>query len=84
MPEDYTYETAGFDEFMSRSIDEQSIASLDAPSPLTVQAAVQAGGGGGEAFDGDILKLGNIEINGLLDQIRIYEGNNIRVLIGKF
>lgn len=82
MAEEYSYSDSGYDDFMSRSIEGATAANLD-----------QSTSGGGSSrqlnFDaaqvsgslGDILKVGNVLINGQRGRITIEDdsGNTVAI-----
>lgn len=77
---EYSYIDAGFDSFLSRSIDNLSQVNLDSQGPVSTQfradSAVVSG-----SF-GDTLRLGNIKLNGVPGNIVINDGNNDFLLMG--
>lgn len=81
----YSYENAGFDGFLQRSIDSAAGTALDSQS---------TGGGGSKQLDldrmqatgsfGDSIRVGNIQIDGVGGKISIYDENSDEVVrIGK-
>jgi hypothetical protein len=85
LDKNYSYEQAGFDSFLNRSIDNQGLANLDDTSGGNVAAnrtlnfdQAQVGGS-----LGDKLTIGNITLDGVEGQIQVSDGNNVRVIIGK-
>lgn len=86
MKEDnYTYLDAGFNRFFRRSI-------ASNPEAMTLRNSAMGGGSGNRelAFDrlavsgqlGDILKIGNVYMDGRKGQITVSDGERVRVLIG--
>lgn len=71
MQEDYTWETAGFDSFLSRSVDNLSQANLDAQGPVSTQLKYDAAQVTGAL--GNIFKVGNIKINGVKGVISVLD-----------
>lgn len=77
---DYSYLDAGFDPFLSRSIDNLSQVNLDSQGPATTQIAYDRSGVSGSL--GNILQIGKIQIDGVKGRISVYDdsGNeNIRI-----
>lgn len=79
---DYDYEKAGFDGFLSRSIDEVSQVNLDAAGPNSRQLRYDSAQISGML--GDKFQVGNILIDGVNGRIDIVEGKtgNVVVRIG--
>jgi len=93
--ESYSYTNAGFDDFMSRSLDDKHVdqlghsvtgvggATLESPSVGVSGGTVISSSKITEGI-GNILRLGRIEINGVETKIKIYDTNgNINVLLGE-
>lgn len=63
-PDDYDYNAAGFDNFMSRSVDNNSQINLDSPAPpnnATAFDRTQVGGTIGDIFrTGDVGQTGDL------------------------
>ena len=78
--EPYDYSTAGFDSFLSRSIDNLSQANLDSQGPVSTQIRFDSAQISGAL--GDTLKIGNISLNGAQKNIILSDGNVDRILIG--
>ena len=79
MNEDYDYTAAGFDAFLSRSIDNLSQVNLDSVGPMTTSVRYDSTQVSG--MIGDTLQLGAVNIN--KKNITVSDGNNTRVLIGE-
>lgn len=77
----YDYGTAGFDGFLSRSIDDLSQVTLDSPGPQSNTVAYDRTQVSGTL--GDTLRIGNIYLNGADENIILSDGNNNRLLIGR-
>ena len=77
---DYTYESAGFDPFLSRSIDNLNQTNLDSTGPastaLTFDRAQVSG------LLGDKLRIGVILLDGTTGRIVVADENTNRVLLG--
>jgi hypothetical protein len=74
--EPYSYITAGFDDFLTRSID----VGVGSTEPLSRQIAFDRTQVSG--FLGDTLQLGKISLNGSQGNIIMNDGNNDVLLIG--
>lgn len=78
---DYDYESAGFDSFLTRSIDSQS-------GNLTLASSEDIGYSRQVNYDqnqvtgslGDTLQIGNIQINGVEGRISIFDGDQNEVV----
>lgn len=77
---DYSYLDAGFDSFLSRSIDDLSQTTLDSQGPQTTQIRYDSSAGSGAI--GDTLRIGSINLNGVEGTITINDGNNDFLLMG--
>lgn len=78
----YDYSMAGFDPFLSRSIDAtmgQSGLGQNVPSASRAMAFDRQQTTG---MLGDVFTVGNITINGAEGTITVSDGENVRVLIG--
>lgn len=75
---DYDYTTAGFDGFLSRSIDDLSQVNLDSPGP--VSTAVRYDGAQVSGMLGDSLQIGGVRLN--KTNITANDGQNDFLLIG--
>lgn len=80
MPNDYSYENAGFDSFLSRSIDNLTRVNLDSQGPTSTQIRYDSAQVSGML--GDTLQIGGIQLNGVPGNITINDGNNDFLLIG--
>lgn len=76
--QDYNYESAGFDGFLSRSIDNLSQVTLDSPGPANNAVAYDRTQVTG--FLGDTLQIGNIRLENT--RIVISDGSNDFFLAG--
>lgn len=76
---DYDYSTAGFDSFLSRSVDNLSQINLDSQGPQTT--AIRYDDAQVSGFLGDTLQLGNVRIN--KTNIIINDGSNDFLLMGE-
>lgn len=79
MNDTYNYETAGFDGFLSRSIDNLTRPTLSAPGPVTTQIRYDSAGISGML--GDTLQIGNIRLENT--RIVINDGTNDFLLMGE-
>lgn len=77
----YDYNDAGFDGFLSRSIDNLTQINLDSQGPVSTQMKFDSAQVSGMV--GDSLKVGNIVIDGVTGRISIFDGNEETVRIGK-
>ncbi len=73
----YDYNSAGFDGFLSRSIDDVSQTNLDSQGPVSTQMAYDRTQVTGQL--GDTLRIGLIELDGVKGRISIFDadGNEI-------
>lgn len=78
---DYDYGKAGFDGFMSRSIDDVVQITLDSPGPQSNTIAYDRTQVSGML--GDTLQIGAISLNGASGTIIINDGNNDILLMGE-
>lgn len=78
MNNDYTYENAGFDSFLSRSIDNLPRANLDAPGPTST--AIRYDSAQLSGFIGDTIQIGSVRIT--QTAIIMNDGSNDVLLIG--
>lgn len=76
----YDYITAGFDGFMNRSIDVQQAPTLDniIPQNQSQQINYDQSPVGGSL--GDTIRVGNINIDGVVGRISVYDDNNAELL----
>lgn len=77
---DQDYTAAGFDKFMSRSVDITPQANLDSPTPANNAVAFDRTQVTGML--GDTIQLGKININGSSGSITMSDGTTTRLLIG--
>lgn len=77
-PDEYNYEAAGFDGFLSRSIDDIQQVNLDASGPRSTQ--LRYDGAQISGFMGDTLQIGSVRIT--KTGILMNDGNNDVLLIG--
>ena len=78
---DYTYESSGFDGFLSRSIDNLSRTNLESSGPTSTNIRYDSSQMSGKL--GDTIRVGNIYIDGVKGRISIYDNNNEVVRIGE-
>ena len=79
MRDDYNYETAGLDGFLSRSIDNLVKVNLDSPGPRSRKMAYDRAQVSGSV--GDVFRVGNIEIDGINGVINFVTDNSDRPVI---
>lgn len=77
----YDYTTAGFDAFLSRSVDDLAQTNLDSGGPVSQSVAFDRNQISGML--GDTFTVGNININGAEGNIIISDGQNDRLLLGE-
>ncbi len=77
----YDYIQAGFDNFLSRSIDNLNQVNLDSSGPLSTSMRFDSAQVSGAL--GDILKVGRININGVDGQITVSDGSLNRIVMGR-
>lgn len=75
------YSDSGFDNFMSRSVDQTPQINLDSAVPPNNSVAFDRNQISGPL--GDTLRLGNIFINGADGNIIVSDGQNDRLLLGE-
>lgn len=73
------YTDAGFDGFLSRSVDDLSQFNLDSQGPVTTQIPFDRAQVSGML--GDTIQIGNVKINNT--NITLGDGTNQRLLIGE-
>lgn len=78
---DYDYTTAGFDGFLSRSIDDLVQVNLDSPGPTSTAQAYDRAQVSGAV--GNTIRVGSILIDGVKGRISIYDNDNEVVRIGE-
>lgn len=78
--QDYDYIVAGFDSFMSRSIDNLSQVNLDSQGPQTT--AIRYDSAQVSGMLGDTLQVGKVHINGSRGNITGNDGNNDFFILG--
>lgn len=78
MNNEYTYETAGFDGFLSRSIDNLTQTNLSSQGPVSTAQAYDRSQVSG--FLGDTIQIGSVRIT--KTGIIMNDGNNDVLLIG--
>ena len=78
---DYSYTDAGFDSFLSRSIDNVAQYNLDSTGPMVNQ--VRYDGMQVSGMLGDTLQIGNIHLDGVTGRISIYDSGEEVVRIGE-
>lgn len=79
--EEYNYETAGFDGFLSRSIDQLAQVTLDSPGPQTTAIPFDRGQQSGSL--GNSIMIGSIQLDGAGGRILINDGNNDFLIMGE-
>ena len=72
------YTDAGFDGFLSRSVDDNPRINLDSRGPVSTQMSFDRAQVSG--FMGDTLQIGKTHINNT--NITVDDGSNTRVVIG--
>ncbi len=77
----YDYTTSGFDNFLSRGLDDVSMTNLDSQGPISRQVAYDRNQVTGQL--GDTLQIGNIHLNGADQNIVLSDGSNDRLLLGR-
>jgi len=80
-PDDYSYENAGFDGFLSRSIDQTPQVNLESQAIQTRQVAFDRAQVSGSL--GDTWRIGRIHLNGAKGNIVINDGENDFFLAGE-
>jgi hypothetical protein len=75
---EYSYETAGFDSFLSRSVDDLSQLNLDSSGPQTNTIRYDSSQVSGML--GDTLQVGQVHIN--RTNITFSDDNNNRLILG--
>lgn len=78
MNNDYTYQDAGFDSFLNRSVDAVQQINLDSPGPPSTSMRYDDAQISG--FMGDTLQIGGVRINN--KSITINDGENDFFLAG--
>lgn len=76
--EPYDYTNAGFDKFFTRSVDVFGAQSADASSPV-YSTAIPFDRGQQSGSFGNIVRFGNVQIDGVKGRISIYDENNREV-----
>jgi hypothetical protein len=79
--DDYNYNSSGFDDFLSRSIDNLNQANLDAPGPQSRSLAYDRAQISGSL--GDILRIGNIFLDGVNKRIVLSDAVTNRIVLGE-
>lgn len=80
--EDYDYNASGFDNFLSRSVDDLNQANLDAAGPQSKNLRFDGAQISGAL--GDTFRVGNILIDGAHSRIDILDDNgNVVVRMGE-
>lgn len=77
--EEYNYTSAGFDSFLSRSIDATPQFGLDSQGPMVNQ--VRYDGTQVSGMLGDNLQIGNINLDGANSRITASDGENTFFLL---
>lgn len=79
---EYSYLDAGFDGFLSRSIDDLTQVNLDSQGPQTTQIRYDSAGVSGSL--GNTLQIGKIRIDGVKGRISVFDdGGNENIRIGE-
>jgi hypothetical protein len=78
---EYTYEQAGFDGFLSRSIDNLSQVNLDSAGPQST--AIRYDSAQVSGLLGNTIRIGSIYLDGVKGRISIYDGNNEVIRLGE-
>lgn len=78
---DYNYQVAGFDGFLSRSIDDLTQITLDSAGPANRAIAFDQGQQSGSF--GDVIQIGHIKLDGAAGRIIGDDGNNNFFLLGE-
>lgn len=79
MDQDYSYEQAGFDGFMSRSIDDLAQVTLDSPGPQSTAIPLDRGQQSG-GF-GDTFTVGSIVFDGKNSTITMKDENSDAAIV---
>lgn len=74
----YSYETAGLDNFLSRSIDNLTQVNLDSSGPQSTQMRYDSAQSSGSI--GDAIQLGKVKIDGVAGRISVYDDNGNEVI----
>lgn len=80
MEPNYSYIDAGFDSFLSRSIDGLAQVNLNSPGPASRQISFDQAQLSGAI--GDNIRVGNISINGSAGNITANDGTNDFFILG--
>lgn len=81
--EEYDYSSAGFDPFLSRSIDNTPRANLDDNRNIPMSQSVSYDRGAMSGSFPDVVRIGSIHVDGIRGRISIYEADNEVVRIGE-
>ena len=76
---DYDYETAGFDPFLSRSIDQVGATLADSEN-MNYSRQMNFDQQQVSGSLGDVLRVGNIQLDGVQGRISVYDGDNNEVV----
>lgn len=79
-PREYSYLDAGFDPFLTRSIDSTAQVNLESPGPMSNNIQLDRAQFSGAL--GDTLQVGGISINGVPGNITAFDGNNDFFILG--
>lgn len=74
----YDYETAGFDNFLSRSIENNPQVSLNSPAPVNNAIAFDRSQSSGAL--GDVISIGNIKLDGVTGRISVFDASGNEVV----
>lgn len=79
-PREYSYLDAGFDSFLTRSIDSSAQVTLDSPGPPNT--AIRLDGAQFSGAISDTLRIGNLSLNGVPGNIMANDGSNDFFILG--
>lgn len=79
---EYDYQAAGFSAFLTRSIDDSAALNLDALSSSVQQSTREVNYDHSPTTGGlgSIIRIGNIQLDGVTGRISIYDSNNNEVV----
>ena len=80
--EEYDYSSAGFDPFLSRSIDNTPRANLDDNRNVPISQSVSYDRGAMSGAFPDVVRIGDIHLDGVRGRISIYDGDDEVTRIG--
>lgn len=78
----YDYQAAGFSAFLTRSIDDSPALNLDSLSSSVQQSTREVNYDQSPTTGGlgSVLRIGNIQLDGITGRISVYDSNNNEVL----